>query len=74
MTYKVVCTVKDNQVILTLPPDFRNKKEVTVFVDDQVDTNSSKLEALKAASHDPLFLADIKEVQEDFDLIDNETI
>ena len=74
MTYKVVCTVKDNQVILTLPPDFKNKKEVTVLIDDQVDTMSSKLEALKVASNDPLFLADIKEVQEDFDIIDHETI
>lgn len=74
MTYKVVCIVKDNQVILTLPPDFKNKKEVTVFIDDEVDTKSLKLEALKVASNDPLFLADIKEVQEDFDLIDNETI
>jgi len=68
MTYKVVCTVKDNQVILTLPPDFKNKKEVTAFIEYPVDTKSLKLEALKFASSDPLFLADIKEVQEDFDL------
>jgi hypothetical protein len=74
MTYKVVCTIKDNQVILTLPPDFKNKKEVTVFIDDQVDTKSLKVEALRAASNDPLFLADIKEVLEDFNLIDHETI
>lgn len=74
MTYKVICTIKDNQVILTLPPTFRNKKEVTVYIDDQVDSYSSKLDALKLASEDPLFLADIKEIQNDFDLIDSETI
>lgn len=74
MTYKVVCPVKDNQVILTLPPDFKNRKEVTVFIDDQVDTKVLKLEALLVASNDPLFLTDIKEVQEDFNLIDHETI
>lgn len=74
MTYKVVCPVKDNQVILTLPPDFKNRKEVTVYIDDQVDTKVLKLEALMVASNDPLFLTDIKEVQEDFNLIDHETI
>ena len=74
MTYKVICTIKDNQVILTLPPTFRYKKEVTVYIDDREDSYSSKLDALKFASMDPLFLADIKEVQNDFDLIDSETI
>ena len=70
----MVCKVKDNQVVLTLPPDLRDKKEVTVFIDDQVDNRSLKFEALKAASNDPLFLADILEVQQDFDSIDHETI
>lgn len=70
----MVCTVKDNQVVLTLPPDLRNKKEVTIFIDDQVDTRLLKLEALKMASTDQLFLADIQEVQLDFDSIDHETI
>jgi len=74
MTYKVVCTVVNNQVILTLPPDFKNMKEVTVCIDDNIDTKSLKLEALKVASNDPLFLADIKEIQDDFDLIDKDII
>ncbi|HCN83791.1 MAG TPA: hypothetical protein DIT07_09240, partial [Sphingobacteriaceae bacterium] len=51
----------------TLPPDFINKKQVTIYVDDQVDSRSQKLESLKMASNDPLFLADIKEIQQDFD-------
>jgi len=67
MTYKIICPVNDNQIILTLPPDFSNKKQVTVYVDDQVDSRSQKLEFLKMASKDPLFLADIKEIQQDFD-------
>jgi len=74
MTYKIVCPVKDNQVIVTLPPDFSDKKQVTIYVDDQVDVKSQKLEALKMASNDPLFLADIKEIQQDFDSIDHETL
>ncbi len=74
MTYKLVCTVKNNQVVLTLPPDLRNKKEVTIFIDDQVDSKFLKLEALKKASIDPLFLNDILEVQQDFESIDYENI
>lgn len=74
MTYKIICPVKNNQVIVTLPPDFYDKKQVTIYVDDQVDTKFQKLEALKMAMNDPLFLADIKEIQQDFDSIDHETI
>ncbi len=74
MTYKIICPVKNNQVIVTLPPDFINKRQVTIYVDDQVDVRSQKLEALRKASNDPLFLADIKEIKEDFDSIDHETL
>jgi hypothetical protein len=49
-------------------------KQVTVFVDDYVDIKSQKIEMMKMASNDPLFLADIKEIQEDFDSIDHETL
>ena len=74
MTYKIICPVKNNQVTITLPPHFNDKKHVTVYVDDQVDSKSQKLETLKMAQNDPLFLADIKEVQQDFNSIDHETI
>lgn len=74
MTYKIICPVKNNQVIVTLPPDFIDKRQVTIYVDDQVDVRSQKLESLRTASNDPLFLADIKEIQEDFDSIDHETL
>ncbi|MEI8202716.1 MAG: hypothetical protein WCH34_06865 [Bacteroidota bacterium] len=74
MTYRQVCSVKNNQIIVTLPADFSNKKQVTVIVDDQVDTKAHKLDQLKAASTDPLFLADIKEIHQDFDPIENETL
>ncbi|MFZ4544689.1 MAG: hypothetical protein ACOYOA_11605 [Saprospiraceae bacterium] len=72
MTYKVICSVKDNQVTLTLPPDFKDTNYVTVYIYDHIDSKSAKLELLKLASHDPLFLADVKEISEEFDLIDNE--
>lgn len=74
MTYKIICPVKDNKVIVTLPPDFADIKQVTVYVNDDVDIRSQKLEILKMASTDPLFLADVKEVKEDFDSADRETL
>ena len=61
MTYKQVCKVT-------------NKPQVTVVIDDIIDTKAQKLEQLKAALNDPLFLADIKEVQNDFDAVDHETL
>lgn len=74
MTYKIVCPVKNNQIILTLPPDFRDKKQVVVYVDDQIDVKSQKLDELKMAAKDPLFLADIQEIHADFDSIEHETL
>ena len=61
MTYKQVCKVT-------------NKQQVTVVIDDVIDTKAQKLEQLKAVLNDPLFLADIKEVQNDFDAVDHETL
>lgn len=74
MTYRQVCIVKNNQVIVKLPPDFNNKKKVSVVIDDQVDSKAQKLDQLKEASNDPLFLEDIQEINQDFDSIDHETL
>jgi len=74
MTFKQVCLVNNNQVVVTLPPNFGNRKQVTVLIDDQVDSREQKLALLKDASKDPLFLSDISEINKDFDSIDNETI
>ncbi len=74
MTYRQICSVNNNQVVVTLPPNFGNKKQVTVVIDDQVDSRAHKLAQLKDASNDPLFLADISEIHKDFDSIDHETL
>ena len=74
MTHKQVCKVTNNQVVINLPPNFVNKQQVTVVIEDVFDTKAKKIEQLKAALNDPLFLADIKEVQNDFDAVDHETL
>ena len=72
MTLKQIYEVKNNQLVITLPPGFKNKKKVLVIVDDSVDVISDKMATMKAAATDPLFLADVQEIKEDFDAADNE--
>lgn len=74
MTFRQICSVNNNQVIVTLPPNFGNRKQVTVVIDDQVDSRAQKLAQLKDALKDPLFLEDIMEIHKDFDSIDHETL
>jgi len=74
MTFRQICIVENNQVIITLPPSFENQKQVTVVIDAVVDSKTQKLALLKEASVDPLFLADIEEINKDFDSIDSETV
>lgn len=74
MTFRQVYKVINNQVVIDLPPGFINKLQVTVVIDDIVETRMAKLEQLKATLKDPLFIADIKEIHNDFDPIDHETL
>lgn len=74
MTFRQVCKVNNNQVVIDLPPSFINKLQVTVVIDDIIDSKTAKLVQLKAALEDPLFIADIKEIHDDFETIDLETL
>lgn len=74
MTFRQICTVSNNQVIITLPPNFENQKQVSVVIDDIVESRTQKIAQLREASIDPLFLADIEEIRKDFDSVDNETL
>jgi hypothetical protein len=71
MSYKNIYEVNDNQLTINLPKEFKNRKKVLVTIDDVVDTNA-KLLLVKQAATDPLFLADVAEVGNDFDHSDNE--
>jgi hypothetical protein len=72
MVIRPVMEVVNNQVTITLPKEFKGKKQVLVILDDQVGEYLKKLELMKLAADDPLFLADLQAVQEDFSIIDNE--
>jgi hypothetical protein len=58
---------KNNQLIIKLPERFKSKRKVKVIIKDIVDNNrNGKIEMLKKASQDPLFLDDINEISSDF--------
>jgi hypothetical protein len=66
LTFIQACPLKSNQVVLTLPSDFGNKKRVTVLFDYFIDDRNLEIALLKDAINDILFLADVKEIQLDF--------
>ena len=67
MTLRQVLTVKDNLLIVKLPPRFTIGKRVVVTVEDeQVLNRKQKLALLKKSVKDPLFQRDIQEVADDF--------
>lgn len=66
MTHRHIYEISNNQLIINLPIEFKNKKKVLVTINDDIDSRASKLALLKEASIDPLFLSDIKEINNDF--------
>ena len=63
-----------NQLIVNVPEIFKKKKEILVILDDSINKVKNKLNLIKKAASDPLFLEDIEEINEDFSLIDGETL
>ena len=73
MTWTKVIDMQKDQLILDLPDTFRSKK-VRVVVEDIGESWATKMQLMKLAQNDPLFLADLEEVQTDFDFTDNESL
>jgi len=75
MRYRQIYEVPaDKKIIIKLPQTFNNKKKILVILDDSVDTQTKKLEQLRNAPNDPLFIADMEEVEKDFNSVDSETL
>ena len=75
MTFERTYEINDNnQLIIRLPDKFRSKRRVRVIIEDIDDDKKSKLESIKKAAKDPLFLSDVQEIQEDFQYTDKETL
>jgi len=74
MTFERTYEIQNNQLVITLPVSFKNKKRVRVIVEDADQQYSDKISLLKMASIDPLFLADIDEIKSDFQNSDKELL
>lgn len=73
MTWKKIVRVSDQQIILDLPDSFQQKR-VMIVVEDIADERADKIKLMRDAANDPLYLADMQEVQADFRAIDGETL
>ena len=74
MTVRQVYNISNNQLVIELPEKFKGKEKVMVTLDDHVDSKVEKLLMLQKASEDPLFILDIKEINDDFGAIENEIL
>ncbi|PQJ12105.1 hypothetical protein CJD36_009975 [Flavipsychrobacter stenotrophus] len=72
MTHSLLYKVTDTQLTITIPPAFKNK-QVRVTIDDKLVEND-KIALMKLAVKDPLFLSDMKEVNDDFEGVEHETL
>ena len=72
MTLKQICNVKDNRLIINLPQSFKEGRRVMVIIDDELNVREDKMVLMQKAAKDPLYLADMAEVEEDFDFADSE--
>lgn len=68
-----VYEVKNNQIVVMLPDSFKDQKSVWVTVED-ADPRQEKLLKMASAAKDPLFLADVKAVSDDFKETDFENL
>lgn len=66
---------KNHQVVIEIPAEIEENQIVEVillFKEKSENKKTDKLSQLKACQHDPLFLADLQTVSDDFNYIDSE--
>jgi hypothetical protein len=73
MTLRQIYTVKNNRLTINLPVSMKNRKRVLVTVEDVVGGHDEKLLMMAMAVKDPLYLADLEEVNDDFKDIESES-
>jgi hypothetical protein len=75
MLYKQIYEVPFNrQIIINIPENIGKNKKILITIDEFTEKKSEKLNLLKQAIKDPLFMNDLEEVNKDFDLLENETL
>ena len=75
MSFKEIFDVpKDHQLVINLPQNFPSKKKVVVTVESVPISKKEKIKLMKRAASDRLYLQDMSEVNNDFDLISDESL
>jgi hypothetical protein len=75
MSFKEIHDVpKNHQLTITIPDSFPSKHKVVVTIEEMPLSKKEKLKLMKQAVKDPLFVQDMNEVNNDFDLINNESL
>lgn len=73
MTVRQKYRIKGDQLIIELPEELKSSgKEIIVTIEDVSDSKTNKVELMKKAANDPLFLKDIEEIAVDFEISDLE--
>jgi hypothetical protein len=73
MTVKQKYRIKGDQLIIELPEELKSSgKEIIVTIEDVSESKMARIELMKKAATDPLFLKDIKDLAIDFEISDLE--
>ena len=73
MTIKQILRIKGDELVINLPEGLKSSgKEVLVTIEDNAEIRKSKLELMKGAAKDPLFLEDLSQISSDFETSDLE--
>ena len=73
MTVRQKYRIKGDQLIIDLPEDLKSSgKEILVTIEDVSEIKKDKVELMKKAATDPLFLKDIQDISIDFEFSDLE--
>lgn len=73
MSFKETFEVpKNHQITINIPSDFSSKQKVVVTVEGISISKNEKMKMMKRAAKDKLYLQDLKEVNNDFENINNE--
>ena len=68
---QIVDVPENGQLTITLPSSFRNSKKVKLIINDIDDLLEAKISLLQQALSDKYFLADMQEVNEDFEFAES---
>ena len=64
---QIVDVPESGQLTIQLPDYLKGSKKVKVFIDEVNEDREAKISLLRKAANDPLFLADMEEVNRDFE-------